>query len=53
MVNNFINDTIISNDVLLVLRLKRFRKAFTGYSKLDSIFISTVFLAFIFDLLFM
>ena len=34
------------------LRLKRFRKVFTRYDKLDSIFISTIFLAFIFDLLF-
>ena len=34
------------------LRLKRFRKAFTRYDKLDSIFISTISLAFIFDLLF-
>ncbi len=35
------------------LRLKRFRKVFTRYDKLDSIFISTISLAFIFDLLFM
>ena len=31
------------------LRLKRFRKVFTRYDKLDSIFISTISLAFIFD----
>ena len=35
------------------LRLKRFRKVFTRYDKLDSIFISTILLAFIFDLVFM
>ncbi len=35
------------------LRLKRFRKVFTRYDKLDSVFISTISLAFIFDLLFM
>ena len=35
------------------LRLKRFRKVFTRYDKLDSISISTISLAFIFDLLFM
>ena len=35
------------------LRLKRFRKVFTRYDKLDSIFIFTIFLYFIFDLLFM
>ena len=35
------------------LRLRRFRKVFTRYDKLDSIFISTISLAFIFDLLFM
>lgn len=35
------------------LRIKRFRKVFTRYDKLDSIFISTISLAFIFDLLFM
>ncbi|MBQ9491149.1 MAG: transposase, partial [Firmicutes bacterium] len=35
------------------LRLKRFRKVFTRYDKLDSIFIFTISLAFIFDLLFM
>ncbi|MBQ9491496.1 MAG: transposase [Firmicutes bacterium] len=35
------------------LRLKRLRKVFTRYDKLDSIFISTISLAFIFDLLFM
>ena len=35
------------------LRLKRFRKVFTRYDKLGSIFISTISLAFIFDWLFM
>ena len=35
------------------LRLKRLRKVFTRYDKLDSISISTISLAFIFDLLFM
>ena len=35
------------------LRLKRFRKVFTRYDKLDSIFISIISLAFIFDSLFM
>ena len=35
------------------LRLKPFRKVFTRYDKLDSIFISTISLAFIFDSLFM
>ena len=35
------------------LRLKRFRKVLTRYDKLDSIFISTISLAFIFDSLFM
>ena len=35
------------------LRLKLFRKVFTRYDKLDSISISTISLAFIFDLLFM
>ena len=34
-------------------RLKRFRKVFTRYDKLDSIFISLISLAFIFDSLFM
>ena len=34
------------------LRLKRFRKVFTRYDKLDSIFILTISLAFISDLLF-
>ena len=34
------------------LRLKRFRRVFTRYDKLDSIFISTISLAFILDLLF-
>ena len=33
-------------------RLKRFRKFFTRYNKLDSIFISTIYLVFTFDLLF-
>ncbi len=35
------------------LRLKRFRKVLTRYDKLDSVFTSTISLAFIFDLLFM
>ena len=35
------------------LRLKCFRKVFTRYDKLDSIFIFTISLALIFDLLFM
>jgi transposase len=35
------------------LRLKRFRKVFTRYDKLDSIFISVIYLAMIFDALFM
>ena len=35
------------------LRLKPFRKVFTRYNKLDSIFISTISLDFIFDSLFM
>ena len=35
------------------LRLKRFRKVFTRYDKLDSIFFSTISLSFIFDSLFM
>ena len=35
------------------LRLKRFRKVFTRDDKLDSIFSSTISLAFIFDSLFM
>ena len=35
------------------LRSKRFKKVFTHYDNLDSIFISTISLAFIFDLLFM
>ena len=34
------------------LRLKRFRKVFICYNKLDSIFIFTIYLACIFDLLF-
>ena len=34
------------------LRLKRFRKVFTRYDKLDSIFISAISFAFIFDALF-
>ena len=35
------------------LRLKRFRKVFTRYDKIDSIFISNIQPAFIFDLFFM
>ena len=35
------------------LRLKRFRKVFTRHDKLDSIFVFTISLDFIFDLLFM
>ncbi|MBQ9491322.1 MAG: transposase [Firmicutes bacterium] len=35
------------------LRLKLFRKVFTRYDKLNSIFIFTISLAFIFELLFM
>ncbi|MBQ9491485.1 MAG: transposase [Firmicutes bacterium] len=35
------------------LKLNRSRKVFTRYDELDSIFISTISLAFIFDLLFM
>lgn len=35
------------------LRLKRFRKVFTRYDKLDSIYISVIMLAMIFDALFM
>ena len=35
------------------LRLKRFKKVFSRYDKFDSIFISTISLAFIFDSLFM
>lgn len=35
------------------LRLKRFRKVFTRYDKLDTIFLSVIFLAMIFDALFM
>ena len=42
-----------NNIELYPLRLKRFRKFFTRYYKLDSIFISTISLAFIFDSLFM
>ena len=34
------------------LRLKRFRKVFTRYDKLDSIYISVIMLAMIFDALF-
>ena len=34
------------------LRLKRFRKVFTHYDKLDSIYISIVQLAMIFDAIF-
>ena len=47
-INKFTNNVIISDD-----RLKRFRKVFTRYDKLDSIFISTISFAFIFDSLFM
>ena len=35
------------------LRLKRFRKVFTRYDKLDSIFLSLIMLAMTFDALFM
>ena len=35
------------------LRLKRFRKVFTRYDKLDIIFLSVIMLAMIFDALFM
>ena len=35
------------------LRIKRFRKVFTRYDKLDSIFLSVIMLAMIFDALFM
>ena len=35
------------------LRLKRFRKVFTRYDKLDTIFLSVITLAMIFDALFM
>ena len=35
------------------LRIKRFRKVFTRYDKLDIIYISVVILALIFDALFM
>lgn len=35
------------------LRLKRFRKVFTRYDKLDTIFLSVIMLAMIFDALFM
>ena len=35
------------------LRLKRFRKVFTRYDKLDTIFLSVITLAMIFDVLFM
>lgn len=34
------------------LRLKRFRKVFTRYDKLDSVYISVIHLAMIFDALF-
>ncbi|MBR0142067.1 MAG: transposase, partial [Ruminococcus sp.] len=34
------------------LRLKRFRKVFTRYDKLDRIYISVIMLAMIFDALF-
>ena len=45
-INNFINNK------RYFLRLKRFRKVFTRYDELDSIFISTISLAFILDLIF-
>ena len=35
------------------LRLKRFRKVFTRYDKLDTTFLSVIMLAMIFDALFM
>ena len=35
------------------IRLKRFRKVFTCYDKLDTIFLSVITLAMIFDVLFM
>ena len=35
------------------LRIKRFRKVFTRYDKLDAIFLSVIMLAMIFDALFM
>ena len=35
------------------LRIKRFRKVFTRYDKPDSIFLSVIMLAVIFDALFM
>ena len=35
------------------LRLKRFRKVFTRYDKLDRIYISVIMLAMIFDALFL
>ena len=35
------------------LRIKRFRKVCTRYDKLDSIFLSVIMLAMIFDALFM
>ena len=35
------------------LRLKRFRKVFTRYDKLDVIFLASIMLAMIFDALFM
>lgn len=34
------------------LRLKRFRKVFTRYDKLDSVYISVIYLAMIFDAIF-
>ena len=37
----------------LFLRLKRFRRVFTRYNKLDIIHTSIIFLAFIFDFLLM
>ena len=38
---------------LYFLKWKRFRKVFSRYDKLDSIFISTISLAFVFGLIFM
>ena len=35
------------------LRIKRFRRVFTRYDKLDSVFLSVIMLAMIFDALFM
>ena len=48
-INSFTNNKIISNDIF---KIEIFRKVFTRYDKLDSIFIFNIFLAFIFDLLF-